>query len=170
MQVTEVSRDKILGPVFLLIVLLVVGGIGCGGPSPKAGGNDQAAVGPDGLPELTKEVIDERINDARVYDVKPESGTGDPISWGFDEDEPKEIVVIDKQVDGPRATLVLDIKTQTTPRARTQRYLAGQMRTDWELTTGWVLRRWEIINTENISIKYRDLPKSLPENANNSAP
>ena len=131
------------------------------------GEQSEGQTGPNGLPELTKEIIDERINDAHVYEVKPESGTGDPIRWSFDRDEPKEIVVIDKQVDGSRATIILDIKTQSSPRARTQRHLAGQIRTDWELRTGWVLRRWEIVDTENISMKYRDLPKAAPQNSNN---
>lgn len=118
-----------------------------------------------GVPELSKAVIDERINDARVYDVAPENGTGDTIAWSFDEDEPKEITVVDQELNGESATIVLDIKTSSAPYARVQRHLAGQIRTFWKLRTGWVLRRWEIVNTENISMKYRDLPKPLPSNA-----
>lgn len=170
MQVTNVSGYKILCRVFLLIVLPIVVGSSCGGPPSQTGVEDQKAAEPNGVPALTKEVIDERINDARVYDVEPENGTGNPIPWSFDEDEPKEIIVVDKKVDGTRATIILDIKTQSAPWARTQRHLAGEIRTDWELQTGWVLRRWEIINTENISMKYRDLPKAPPPNSNNSAP
>ena len=95
----------------------------------------------------------------------PENGTGEPISWSFDEDEPKEIVVVEKQGKGAHVTIILDIKTQSSPRANNLRYLAGQIRTDWELQTGWVLRRWEIVNTENISMKYKDLPKTPPQNS-----
>ena len=29
--------------------------------------------------------------------------TGEPVSWSFDEDEPKEITIVEKQVDGTRA-------------------------------------------------------------------
>lgn len=119
------------------------------------------------MPPLTKEIIDERINDARVYEVMPESGVGDPIPWGFDEDEPKEIVVVEQQVAGPRTTIVLDIKTESNPRANTRRHLSGQIRTEWQLETGWVLRRWEIVSTENISMKYRDLPKPPPTQNSN---
>lgn len=137
---------------------LLAGSLGCA-PSSQGGGQDSPASTSQGLPELTKEIIDERINDARVYEVLPESGVGDPIPWSFDEDEPKEIVVVDQQRDGPRATIILDIKTQSSPRANNLRYLAGQIRTEWELRTGWVLRRWEIVQCENISMKYRDLPK-----------
>jgi len=114
------------------------------------------------VPELTKEVIEERINDAGIWEVLPESGTGEPISWRFDDDEPKEIVVVDQQIDGSKATLILDIKTQSAPRSSNLRLLSGQIRTDWRLETGWVLRRWEIVETENISMKYRDLPKLPP--------
>ena len=117
----------------------------------------------DGPPELTEETIRTRINGARVRDIPEENGAGDPISWGFFEEEPKEVTVVDKQVDGARATVILDIRTTSTPRARDPRYLAGQIRTEWELETGFVLRRWEIVRTENISMKYRNLPKPSPQ-------
>jgi hypothetical protein len=144
--------------------VLLAGSFGCGRSS-QGSGQDSTASG-QALPELTKEIINERINEARVYEVLPESGTGDKISWGFDEDEPKEIVVVEQQIDGPRATIVLDIKTQSSPRSTNPRYLGGQIRTEWELQTGWVLRRWEIVSTENISMKYRNLPKPPAQNFN----
>lgn len=143
---------------FLGTGLLLAGSFACA----PSGGQNSRASGTQELPPLTKDVIDERINDARVYDVLPESGTGEPIPWSFDEDEPKEIVVVDQKMDGPRATIILDIKTESSPRAKNMRHLAGQIRTEWRLDTGWVLRRWEIVNTENISMKYRDLPKPSP--------
>ena len=154
-------------PVFplstLLALVLIAVTSGCA-PHQKAGQGSTSSGSPD-LPELTKEIIDERINDARVYDNPPEDGKGQSITWGFDEDEPKEIVVVDKQVNGTHATIVLDIKTSTNPRRRgPQRHLSGQIRTEWELRTGWVLRRWEIIDTENISMKYRDDPPPASPN------
>lgn len=153
---------------FIILMLLVVGSSACGPPSGTTSGNDSTATGsPDSL-ELTKEIIDERINGARVYDVMPENGTGNPIPWSFDEDEPKEIVVVDQKVDGTRATVVLDIKTQSSPRSSMMRQLSGQIRTDWQLRTGWVLRRWEIDSTENISMKYRDIPKATNSNTNSN--
>lgn len=143
---------------FVIGSVLFGGTLGCA-PSPRGSGPDSPASASKDLPPLTKDIIDERINDTRVYDVLPESGTGGPISWGFDANEPKEIVVVEQQMNGSQATIILDIKTQSSPRARTQRYLAGQIRTEWSLETGWVLRRWEIVNTENISMKYKDLPQ-----------
>jgi hypothetical protein len=143
-----------------LACLVIAFSVACGPPaSPPQGA---AASGPNGIPELTKEIIEERINEGWVRDVLPESGTGEPISWSFDADEPKEITIVDRQDQGTRATIVLDIKTQSSPRARNQRYLAGQIRTEWELETGWVLRRWEIERTENISMKYRNLASPTP--------
>jgi hypothetical protein len=73
---------------------------------------------------------------------------------------------VDKQIEGSRATVLLDIKTRSAPRARSQRYLAGQIRTEWALKTGWVLRKWEIVDTENISMKYKNLPNPPAEDAN----
>lgn len=146
---------------FLVSAALIAGSIGCAPPYQPSGSDPSA---PDGgaIPELSDEVIRDRINGARVYEVPPEGPTGGPISWGFDEDEPKEITIVDKQINGLRATVVLDIKTQSSPRANIRRALAGQIRTEWELKTGMVLRRWEIVRTENISMKYKDLPKPSP--------
>lgn len=142
--------------------LLLSCSFGCA-PSPQGGGPNSPASASQEIPELTKEIIDERINEARVYEVMPESETGEPIPWSFDEDEPKEITVVDQQMEGTRANLILDIKTQSSPRSNNLRHLAGQIRTEWELKTGWVLRRWEIVRTENISMRYKDLPKPTPQ-------
>ena len=150
---------------FLAALLLLAGSFGCGPPSPQ-GGQGPSASGPNGLPDITDDLIRERINDAWVREVPPESGTGQPISWGFDENEPKEITVLEKQMNGTKATIVLDVKTSSAPRARNQRQLAGQVRTEWELRTGWALRKWEIVDTENISFKYKDLPTPPEQNSN----
>jgi hypothetical protein len=151
-------------PVTSLILTLVSFAmlLACGGPPLQSDGSASSADQPD----LSDDVIRERLNQARVRDIPEENGAGEPISWRFFEEEPKEVVVVDRQVDGNRATIVLDIKTQSTPRAREPRALAGQIRTDWELTSGWALRQWEIVKTENISMKYKDLPKPAPTNSN----
>ncbi len=144
------------------VTILLWASFGCGS---QRGSSDQTS-GSQAVPELTKQVIDERINDTGVWDIPPESGTGEPISWRFDEDEPKEIVVVDQQIDGTKATIILDIKTQSSPRASNLRVLSGRIRTEWRMQTGWVLRRWEIVDTENISMKYRDVPKPANQNSN----
>ena len=157
MRVNEVMERLGLS----VIVLLIACTIACGPPTSQNGAQAGDAAGGE-IPELTDEVIRRRINDTRVYDVMPESGTGEPIPWGFDEDEPKEINILEKQIDGNSATITLDMKTQSGPHARIHRELSGRIRTHWRLESGFVLRRWEIVNTENISMKYRDLPKQAP--------
>jgi hypothetical protein len=155
--------------VLIGIVLL----FGCGGPP----SSQEGTVSSEGIPEITDELIYERINDAWISDVPPEEMPApgdtrphDPIFWNFDHNEPKEITVVDKQQNGTHAAIVLDIKTSSAPRARgTHRELSGQIKTEWELRTGWALRRWEIVRTENISMKYKDLPKPLPDNSNTAA-
>jgi hypothetical protein len=151
---------SLLGCVFLF-------SLACGGPAPS--GEGQAGSSTE-VPELTNDVINERINDAWLREVPEETGTAKPISWNFDEDEPKEIVVVDKQMKGTHATIVLDIKTRSSPRARANRQLSGQIKTEWELSTSWVLRRWKIVGTENISMKYKDLPASNSSNSNVVSP
>lgn len=152
--------------VSLVISILFLASIGCGPPS-SSGGAGQPTPSSTEIPELTDDVIRERLNYTRVREIPPEDGlTGEPISWRFFEEEPKEITVVQKQMDGVRATITLDIKTQSTPRAREPRALAGRILTEWELKTGWVLRKWEVVKTENISMKYRNLPKAPAENSN----
>ena len=152
---------------FFALALLLSCSFGCA-PSASQGDGKQSSsdFNSTDLPEITEEMIRERINNAYVRKVPEENGTAEPISWNFDENEPKEIAVVEKQTDGERATIVLDIKTGSAPKSREPRYLAGQIRTTWELQTGWVLRKWEIVKTENISMKYRNLPKPPVQNSN----
>lgn len=141
---------------FFAVSILLLALIGCGGPPQSTG------TPGEGTPELTKAVIDERINDAYVSNVGPENGQGPPTGWSFDEDEPKEITVVEQKIDGNKATIILDIKTRSAPYAKNLRVLEGKIRTEWELQRGLVLRRWEIVETENISMKYKDMPKPSP--------
>lgn len=145
--------------------MLLACSFGCA-PSSLQGDGKQSGSASNDLPELTEEMIRERINDAGIREVPEENGAAEPISWSFDEDEPKEIAVVEKQMEGERATIVLDIKTRSASNARNSRYLAGQIRTEWELKTGWALRKWEIVRTENMSMKYRNLPKPPAQNSN----
>jgi hypothetical protein len=148
----------------LSLVLALACSFGCG--PPQSGNQSGSASDPSQVPEITDELLHERINGARVRGIPEENGAGEPISWSFFREEPKEITVIEKKIDGPRATIILDIKTQSGPRAREPRYLAGQIRTEWELRSGWVLRQWEVDRTENISMKYKNLPKPPSDNSN----
>ena len=158
----NMRRSEFLLSLFLGVIMLLAFSQGC---APNQNSPDTAS---NDLPELNDETIRERINDAGVWDVPEETGAGEPISWRFDEDEPKEITVIEKRMEGERATIVLDIKTETAPNRRNLRRLAGQIRTEWELKTGWALRRWEIVRTENISMKYKNLPKPSPPAQNSN--
>ena len=156
------ARESASAAILSALFILLLTSLACG-PSSSTG---EQGPGSSDVPELTDEVINERINDAFVRNVSEENGTGEPIGWSFDEDEPKEVAVVEKNIERDRATLVLDIKTTSSPRASNKRYLAGQIRTEWRLQTGWVLRRWEIVETENISMKYRNLPKGPAQNTN----
>lgn len=166
-QVRDVPRAAFLFSSLLGLVLLLACSSACA-PDATQGDGKQSGSAPasDELPELTEAVINEQINDTRVREIPEENGNGEPISWRFIEKEPKEVRVVEKQVDGTRANVVLDIKTKSSPDRREQRYLAGQIRTMWELRTGWVIRKWEIVKTENISMKYKNLPKPPAQNSN----
>jgi len=104
-----------------------------------------------------------------VRGVPEETNSAEPISWSFDEDEPKEFSILDKQVEGDKATVVIDIKTRSAPGARNPRQLSGKIRLHYELETGWVLRQWVVAEAENISMTYRNEPqknRNEPEKKN----
>ncbi len=137
--------------------------------SPQTGGDQQNSSAPASnvIPEITAETIRAEINDAYVREVPEENGANEPISWRFDEDEPKEFAVVEQQIEETRATIIINIETRSAPDSRTQRYLAGQIRTKWELQTGWMLRQWELVETENISLKYKNLSQPPPAPSSN---
>ena len=165
-HVRNVPRRRFLLSSFLGLALLLACSFGCAPSSSQGDGKQSQPASASDIPEITDEKIREEINDAYVREVPEENGAGEPINWGFDEEEPKEFMVVEKQTEGERATIIIDIKTTSAPGARTPRQLAGQIRTKWELQTGWVLRRWEIVETENISMKYKNLPKPPASNSN----
>ncbi|HEY0658640.1 MAG TPA: hypothetical protein VGD05_09200 [Pyrinomonadaceae bacterium] len=161
------SRATFLPSIFLGLVLLLACSLACAPSSSTGDGQPNSSASPsNNIPEITDETLRKEINDAYVREVPEENGAGEPISWRFDENEPKDYTVVDKQIEGDRATIVLDIKTGSAPGARSPKHLAGQIRTKWELQTGWALRTWEIVETENISMKYKNLPKPPAQNSN----
>ncbi len=167
-HVQNVPCATFLFSSFLGLALLLVCSFGCAPSSSQGDGKQSgsASSASNDLPEITDETLRDEINDVYIREVPEENGAGEPISWRIDQNEPKEFTVVDKQIEGDRATIIIDIKTQSAARSRSPRYLAGQIRTKWELQTGWVLRKWEIVETENISMKYKNLPKPPAQNSN----
>ena len=133
-------------PLLLLLFLSALAGACEGGRPPE-----------DRLPEITLENIREDLNGQRV-EVPAEGDASEPSSWRFFPNEPKEIEILEKQLADDQATFVIDLRTRTSPRAEQQghtRRLAGRLRLHYELKTGLVLRKWEIVRIENISFAYQ---------------
>jgi hypothetical protein len=134
---------------FSLLLLLFLSALAgtCGGGQPVE----------DKRPEITLEKIREDINGERVS-VPADDGTSEPSSWRFFPNEPKEIEILDKQLAGDRATLVIDMRTRTSPRAEQQgitKTLAGRLRVHYELHTYVAVRKWEIVRIENLTFAYQ---------------
>lgn len=130
----------------LLLLLSALAGACEGGPPPE-----------DRRPEITVEKIREDLNGQRVS-VPAEGDASEPSSWRFYLNEPKEIEILEKQLAGDQATLVIDMRTRTSPRAEQQgitKKLAGRLRLHYELKSGFALRKWEIVRIENISFTYQ---------------
>ena len=94
-----------------------------------------------------------------VEGVPEESNKAKPINWTFLPDEPKEFSVLEKKMEGDKATVLVDMKTGSAERAEHKRALWGKLRLHYELQTDFVLRRWRIVDIENIDMKYKDEPQ-----------
>ena len=89
------------------LAVLLTCSFGCGPSSSVGDGQQSTSSSPSNdRPELTDDVIRDRINHTRVREIPEENGTAEPISWRFDEEEPKEIKVVEKQVEGNRASII----------------------------------------------------------------
>jgi hypothetical protein len=136
---------------FLWYALLFIslGAAACAGSSKNS----------EGRPEITEEKIRYDIDGRRVEGVPEESNAAPPINWTFLPDEPKEFTVLEKQMNDDQATIVIDMKTRSVEGSGNPRQLNGKLRLHYELQTELVLRKWRIVEVENISMKYRNGPK-----------
>ena len=131
--------------------LLLVGLLACGGACTGGGSSPPAD---DQRPEITAEKIREDINGERVK-VPPAEGITESRSWGFYRNEPKEIEIVEKQLDGDSATIVIDMRTGSAPQAEKPKKLSGRLRLHYRLEKGLVLRQWEIVEIDNLSFAYQ---------------
>ncbi|MGH9945025.1 MAG: hypothetical protein ACRD9R_21965 [Pyrinomonadaceae bacterium] len=140
---------------FYLISLLcmLAGVVACGGGS---GARPQA----DARPEITAETIRRDINGERV-EVPPSDGSPESPSWRFERHEPKEVSIIDQRLEGDTATIEIDMRTGSGPRAEKPKKLSGRLRLHYKLEKGWALRQWEIVALENLSFKYESNPPEV---------
>ncbi|MCA1629307.1 MAG: hypothetical protein LC785_08640 [Acidobacteria bacterium] len=152
------SRRR-LTPALLILSLLTA----CGG----GGAQQQSAQ--DQRPEITLESIREDLNGEWVDGRVPAAdGKSQPRGWAFDHSEPKQIEIVEQKIEGDRATFLINMQTRTGPRSRDPISLSGQLRLHYELESGLVFRKWEIVRVENVSFKYVKETPPPDANANNA--
>lgn len=134
------------------LLFALAGCAACGGGN-SAGGPKLSAT-PEQRPELNVETIKQAINGAWIEGVPAADGKSKPESWGFERSEPKEIEIVEQKIEGDRATFLINMKTRSTPRARRQMSLEGQLRLHMRLETELFFREWDVEDVENISFKY----------------
>ena len=142
----------------LLFAGLAIAGA-CGGPAPPP---------PDDRPALSDEKIRESIFQAWVDEIPEETGAAEPIRWHFRRNEPTEVAIVERQADGDRATVVVDVTARSAPQAKSPKVLKGRIRLHYELQTELFLRRWTVVDVDNISMKYRNEPR--PDGPSQAAP
>lgn len=138
-------NKRITWQISLLVGLLLCANACAGGETPPPA---------DDRPEITAETIREHINGERVR-VPAEDGDSQSRNWRFERDEPKEIEIVEKQLAGDTAIVVINLRTGNAPRAEKSRKLSGQLRLHYKLEKGWALRQWEIVKIDNISFAYQ---------------
>jgi hypothetical protein len=131
------------------------------------GGGAQQQSATNDRPALTPDNVREDINSEWVR-TPAADGKSEPINWGFARDEPKQIDILDQKIEGDAATFLIQMQTHTAPRARTARTLSGQLRLHYQLQSGLVFRKWQIVEIENVSFKYVNEPKPA-DNSNANA-
>ena len=125
----------------------------------SACGSEAPTPPPDALPDLGDEKIRATLYDAWVEEVPEATNAARPISWHFMRDEPTEVAIVEKQMDGKKATVLVDVTARSSPRSRNQKVLAGRLRLHYELRTELIVRKWRIVDVDNISMTYRDEPR-----------
>ena len=125
---------------------------------------------PDPPPALNDEKIRESIVQAWVQEVPEETGAAKPITWHFRRNEPTELTIVEKQIDGEQATVVVDVKTRTAPGSKSPRVLSGRLRLHYRVETELFLRSWRVVDVDNLSMKYRDEPAPAAQPAPGDGP
>lgn len=131
----------------LLLLSLSLSSCACEGGKPPE----------DKLPEITLENIRKDLTGKQVR-VPSETDSAETSGWRFNANEPKEIEIVEKQYAGKEATFVIDLRTSTLPSAEQQgttKRLAGRLRLHYKLESYFVVRKWEIVQIENISFAYQ---------------
>ena len=93
-----------------------------------------------------------KINEAQIGTDLVGKNTGEGLlGWKFEKDEPREIAVLQRDYSGEKATIVIDIKTESAPGRFSRQKWAGKLRLHYE----WVAGVWTLVQVENLDFKER---------------
>ena len=92
-------------------------------------------------PKITLENIQKDI-------VGKNTGEG-LMSWTFAKNEPREISIVESKYEGDKATIVIDMKTQSAPGSWMKSNMSGKLRLHYE----WIADEWNLIRVENLTFK-----------------
>jgi hypothetical protein len=92
-------------------------------------------------PKITEEQLGKDI-------VGKNTGEG-ILSWQFEKDEPREIKILETHYSGNKATIIIDMKTESAPRSLTHTKMSGRLRLQYE----WIANEWNLVQVENLTFK-----------------
>jgi hypothetical protein len=91
------------------------------------------------------EIILENIQNDIVGKITGE----DNMPWIFAENEPREISIVESKYEGDKATIIIDMTTQSAPGALMREKRAGKLGLHYE----WITNEWNLIRVENLTFK-----------------
>lgn len=76
--------------------------------------------------------------------------TGEGIgTWTFDENELRQISILESKYEGDKATIIVDMKTQSAPGSLMRSQMAGKLCLHYE----WNEEEWNLTQVENLAFK-----------------
>jgi len=70
-------------------------------------------------------------------------------TWTFDENELREISILESKYEGDKATIIIDMKTQSAPGSLMKSKMAGKLCLHYE----WIAEEWKLNQVENLAFK-----------------
>ena len=71
------------------------------------------------------------------------------MGWTFEKNEPREISILESKYEGDKATIIIDMKTQSAPGSFMREQRAGKLRLHYE----WIAKEWNLVRVENLTFK-----------------
>ena len=147
-------NTTIANPFHLLLsIALLLGALTACGESPS-GTADSANVRAADQGASQKDIpVEKIVRDVvgRVVPITEVTGDGTPTDWTFEADEFKQVEIVETQVTGNTASIVIFMTTRNNPEPKEDAVqVSGKLQLRYERESG----RWNLKAIENLTFRY----------------